>query len=64
MHREGHVGAALLAYAPLGFLAVLLAGLQLALLGAVGIAGLASGFMEDHGDHERCPHCGELIDHD
>jgi inner membrane protein len=41
MHKEGHIGAALLVYSPLGLLAMLLADSQLALIGAVVAAGLA-----------------------
>jgi len=41
MHREGHVGAALLAYAPVGAVTLALGFDTLALLGAVGAAGLA-----------------------
>jgi inner membrane protein len=41
MHKEGHVGAALLVYSPLGFVAILLAGSQLAFLGAIVAIGLA-----------------------
>lgn len=41
MYREGHVGAALLAYAPVGFV-VAAAGFRfLSLIGGVGVAGLA-----------------------
>lgn len=40
MYREGHVGAALLAYSPLGFLVAALGEPVLALAGAVGSAGL------------------------
>lgn len=42
MHREGHVGAALLVYAPLGLVATVVAGTELALLGAVVAAGLST----------------------
>lgn len=41
MHREGHVGAALLAYAPVGAVTLALGFDTLALLGGVGVAGLA-----------------------
>jgi len=41
MHREGHVGAALLVYAPLGFIVTLLAGAEAAIIGAVGASALA-----------------------
>lgn len=41
MHREGHYGAALLAYTPLGVVATLVAGPQFALVGAVAAVGLA-----------------------
>ncbi|MFB6298176.1 MAG: metal-dependent hydrolase [Salinirussus sp.] len=41
MHREGHYGAALLAYAPIGFLTLLAGGRQLALLGAAAALALA-----------------------
>jgi len=41
MHREGHVGMALAAYAPIGFIAALIGGLQLALFGGIVAAGLA-----------------------
>ena len=41
MHREGHIGAALLAYAPLGAVMLALGFDTLALLGAVGAVGLA-----------------------
>ena len=41
MHRKGHVGAALLAYAPVGFV-VAAAGFRfLSLIGGVGVVGLA-----------------------
>lgn len=42
MHREGHVGAALLAYAPLGVGAILADATGLALLGGVVTVALAS----------------------
>lgn len=41
MHREGHYGAALVAYAPLGAVAVLLGAETVALAGAVAAVGLA-----------------------
>jgi inner membrane protein len=41
MHKEGHIGAALLVYSPLGLFAMLLADSQLAFIGAVVAAGLA-----------------------
>lgn len=41
MHKEGHVGAALLFYSPLGFIAYVLLGSQLAFLGALVAVGLA-----------------------
>jgi inner membrane protein len=41
MHKEGHTGAALLVYAPLGLCAMVIAGSQLAFLGAVVAVGLA-----------------------
>jgi inner membrane protein len=41
MHREGHLGMALAVYAPIGFIASLISGVDLALLGAVVTAGLA-----------------------
>jgi len=41
MHREGHIGAALLAYAPLGLIVGLLAGLEAVLIGAIGASALA-----------------------
>jgi inner membrane protein len=41
MHREGHLGMALAAYAPIGFLVALIGGLELALFGGVVAAGLA-----------------------
>lgn len=41
MHREGHVGAALVVYAPLGFVAVLVGAREAALLGGIASAGLA-----------------------
>lgn len=41
MHKEGHVGAALLVYSPMGFVAYSVAGSQLAFLGAVVAVGLA-----------------------
>ena len=41
MHREGHVDAALLAYAPVGLVTLALGFDTLALLGGVGAAGLA-----------------------
>lgn len=42
MHREGHVGAALLVYAPVGFLAFVLGLRELALLGAAAAVALAT----------------------
>ncbi|PSQ42160.1 metal-dependent hydrolase [Halobacteriales archaeon SW_7_68_16] len=42
MHREGHVGAALLAYAPVGFVVVAAGSETLALVGGVAAAGLAT----------------------
>lgn len=42
MHREGHVGAALLVYAPVGFLAFVLGWRELALLGAATAVALAT----------------------
>lgn len=41
MHREGHVGAALVAYAPLGALTMGVGFDELAILGAFGAVGLA-----------------------
>lgn len=41
MHREGHIGAALLVYAPLAFVATVAGAAELALIGAVAAAGLA-----------------------
>lgn len=41
MHREGHLGAALALYAPIGFVAFVLGWRELAILGVVGAAGLA-----------------------
>jgi inner membrane protein len=41
MHREGHVGAALLVYAPLGFVAMVVAGFVLAVAGGGVAIGLA-----------------------
>jgi inner membrane protein len=41
MHREGHVGMTLAVYAPIGFIAALIGGLQLALVGGIVAAGLA-----------------------
>lgn len=41
MYRHGHVGAALLLYAPLGFVALLVAGTQAAFVGAIVAGGLA-----------------------
>lgn len=41
MYKEGHIGAALVVYSPLGLLAVLLADSQLAFIGAVVPTGLA-----------------------
>ena len=40
MHREGHIGAALVAYAPLGAIVLTLGFETVALLGAVAVAGL------------------------
>lgn len=42
MYQEGHYGAALLAYAPVGFVALLVGLQQLGLLGLVVVAGLAT----------------------
>jgi len=41
MHRTGHYGAALLAYAPLGFVAAVLFGLELAIIGGAVAVGLS-----------------------
>lgn len=41
MHREGHYGVALLAYTPLGVVATIAGGPQLALLGGAGALALA-----------------------
>ncbi|WP_135662103.1 metal-dependent hydrolase [Halorhabdus rudnickae] len=41
MHREGHIGAALLAYAPVGFVALALGFQGIAVLGAIGAGALA-----------------------
>jgi inner membrane protein len=41
MHKEGHIGAALLVYSPLGLSAMVIADSQLAFLGAVVAVGLA-----------------------
>lgn len=41
MHREGHLGMALAVYAPIGFIAALIGGLQLAFFGGIVAAGLA-----------------------
>lgn len=41
MHREGHIGAALLCYMPVGFITALIATFEVAVLGAVLAAGLA-----------------------
>lgn len=41
MHREGHIGVALVAYAPLGFIAVLVGAGELAFVGGLASVGLA-----------------------
>lgn len=41
MHREGHLGMALAVYAPIGFIATLIGGLQMAFFGGIVAAGLA-----------------------
>ena len=41
MHKEGHIGAALLVYAPLGFVTAVVATLDCAVLGALAAAALA-----------------------
>lgn len=41
MHREGHIGVALLVYSPLGLLVGLIGGLDYAIMGAVASAGLS-----------------------
>ena len=41
MHRTGHYGAALLAYAPLGFVAAVLFGFELAIVGGAVAVGLS-----------------------
>ena len=47
MHREGHVGAALALYAPVGFLAFVSGFRSLAVLGAIGFFGGALLFVMD-----------------
>lgn len=42
MYREGHLGAALLVYAPLAFMAALIGGLEFAVIGGAIAGGLAS----------------------
>ncbi len=41
MHRTGHYGASLVAYAPVGFVAAVLGGLELAAVGGVVAVGLS-----------------------
>ena len=41
MHRTGHYGAALIAYAPLGFIAAVLFGLEFAIVGGAVAVGLS-----------------------
>lgn len=41
MHRTGHYGAAMIAYAPLGFVAAVLFGLELAIVGGAVAVGLS-----------------------
>lgn len=41
MHREGHIGAALLFYAPIGFVTAVIATIELAVLGVLVAAALA-----------------------
>lgn len=41
MHKRGHIGAALGAYAPLGFLTTAIAGVEIGVLGGVAAAGIS-----------------------
>lgn len=41
MHKEGHIGAALFFYAPLGFLIAVVSGSELAIYGGIVVSGLA-----------------------
>ncbi|MDZ5813341.1 metal-dependent hydrolase [Halorubrum sp. AD140] len=42
MYRKGHLGASLVVYAPLGFLVTALASIEVGVVGAAGVASLAS----------------------
>lgn len=42
MHKEGHVGAALLVYSPVGMVAALVGGSEVAMLGALVAGGLST----------------------